>query len=39
VICLPEDETRVVDALSNTDGDETVLVSGIGPGAARVNGD
>ena len=39
VICLPEDETRVVDALSNTDGVETVLVSGIGPGAARVNGD
>jgi len=39
VICLPEDETRVVDALSNTDGVETVLVSGIGPGAALVNGD
>ena len=39
VICLPEDETRVIDALSNTDGVETVLVSGIGPGAARVNGD
>jgi diphosphomevalonate decarboxylase len=39
VICQPEDEARVVDALSDTDGVETVLVSGIGAGAARVNGD
>jgi diphosphomevalonate decarboxylase len=37
VICLPDDEARVVDALSNTDGVEAVLVSGIGAGAAQVN--
>lgn len=39
VICLPDDEPRVVDALSSTDGVESVLVSGIGPGAALVNRD
>lgn len=39
VICLPEDESRVVSALSDTEGVEAVLASGIGPGAARVNGD
>ncbi len=39
VICLPDDEPRVVDALSSTDGVESVLVSGIGSGAALVNRD
>ncbi len=39
VICPPEDEARVVDALSSTDGVEAVLSSGIGAGALRVNGD
>jgi diphosphomevalonate decarboxylase len=38
VVCLPGDESRVVDALSNTDGVEAVLSSGIGMGAALVNG-
>jgi len=38
VVCLPGDESRVVDALSNTEGVESVLTSGIGMGAARVNG-
>ena len=36
VICPPGDEPRVVDALSNTDGVETVLASGVGSGAALV---
>jgi diphosphomevalonate decarboxylase len=39
VICPPGDEPRVVDALSNTDGVEAVLASGIGSGAALVNRD
>ena len=39
VICLPADEPRVVDALSNTDGVEAVLASGIGSGAALVKTD
>ena len=39
VICMPGDESQVVDALSSTPGVETVLTSGIGAGAARVNGD
>jgi diphosphomevalonate decarboxylase len=39
VICLPEDEPRVIDALSSTDGVEDVLTSGIGGGAALVNAD
>jgi len=39
VVCLPGDESRVVDALTNTDGVETVLTSGIGMGAVLVNGD
>lgn len=38
VVCLPGDEARVVDAMSNTDGVEAVLASGIGMGAALVNG-
>ncbi len=37
VICLPDDEPRVVEALSNTGGVESVLASGIGSGAALVN--
>ena len=37
VVCLPEDEPRVIDALSNTDGVEDVLSSGIGGGAVLVN--
>jgi diphosphomevalonate decarboxylase len=39
VVCLPGDESRVVDALSSTDGVEAVLSCGIGMGATRVNGD
>ena len=39
VICLPGDEARVIDALSGTDGVESVLASGIGAGATLVNGD
>jgi diphosphomevalonate decarboxylase len=39
VICLPDDEPRVVEALSNTGGVESVLASGIGSGAALVNRD
>lgn len=39
VICEPGDESQVVDALSGTPGVESVLVSGIGAGAALVNGD
>ena len=39
VICLPGDQPRVVDALSNTGGVENVLASGIGAGAALVNRD
>ncbi len=39
VICLPEEAPRVEDALSDTDGVEAVLSSGIGAGAIRVNGD
>jgi diphosphomevalonate decarboxylase len=39
VVCLPADESRVVDAVSTTDGVEAVLSSGIGMGAALVNGD
>ena len=38
VICRPEDESQVVDALSSTPGVESVLASGIGAGAVRVNG-
>jgi diphosphomevalonate decarboxylase len=38
VICLPGDESQVVDALSTTPGVESVLPSGIGAGAMRVNG-
>ena len=39
VICLTGDEARVVDALSSTDGVESVLASGIGSGATLVNGE
>ena len=39
VICLPHDEPRVVDALSNTAGVEAVLCSGVGAGAVRGNED
>ena len=39
VICPPGDQPRVVDALSSTGGVEKVLASGIGAGAALVNGD
>ena len=39
VVCLPADESRVVDAVSTIDGVEAVLSSGIGMGAALVNGD
>jgi len=39
VICLPGDQPRVVDALSNTGGVENILTSGIGAGAALVNRD
>jgi diphosphomevalonate decarboxylase len=39
VVCLPGDESRVVDALSSSDGVEAVLISGIGMGAGLVNGD
>ena len=39
VICLPGDQPRVVDALSNTGGVDNVLTSGIGAGAALVNRD
>jgi diphosphomevalonate decarboxylase len=39
VVCLPADESRVVDAVSTADGVEAVLSSGIGMGAALVNGD
>jgi diphosphomevalonate decarboxylase len=39
VICLPDDEPRVVEALSNTGGVESVLASGIGSGATLVNRD
>jgi diphosphomevalonate decarboxylase len=39
VICEPGDESQVVEALSGTPGVESVLVSGIGAGAALVNGD
>jgi diphosphomevalonate decarboxylase len=35
-ICLPDDEPRVVDAISQVTGVEQVLVSGIGAGAALV---
>lgn len=38
VVCLPDDEQRVIEALSATDGVEAVLASGIGAGAFRVNG-
>jgi diphosphomevalonate decarboxylase len=38
IICLPGDESQVVDALSTTPGVESVLPSGIGAGAMRVNG-
>ena len=38
VVCLPADESRVVDAVSTIDGVEAVLSSGIGMGAALVNG-
>ena len=36
-ICSPDEEQLVVDALSSTPGVRTVLVSGIGPGAALVS--
>jgi diphosphomevalonate decarboxylase len=39
VICLPGDESRVVEALSGTPGVEAALSGGIGAGATRVNGD
>jgi diphosphomevalonate decarboxylase len=39
VICQPDDEPRVVEALSNTGGVESVLASGIGSGATLVNRD
>ena len=39
VVCLPGDEARVIDALSGTDGVESVLASGIGARATLVNGD
>ena len=39
VICLPADESQVVEALSNTTGVEAVLASGIGAGAALMNRD
>ncbi len=40
VVCLPGDESQVVEALSNTSGVESVLASGIGAGAAlMMNGD
>lgn len=35
-VCLPDDEARVVDALSQVAGVEQVLVSGIGTGAELV---
>jgi diphosphomevalonate decarboxylase len=38
VICLPADESQVVEALSNTPGVESVLASGIGAGATLMNG-
>ena len=38
VICLPDDESQVVEALSGTPGVESVLASGIGTGAALVTG-
>mgnify|MGYP001821281516 FL=1 len=39
VICQPDDEPRVVEALSNTGGVESVLASGIGSGATLENRD
>jgi diphosphomevalonate decarboxylase len=39
VLCLPDDESRVVDALTSVPGVESVLVSGIGAGATLVNGE
>jgi diphosphomevalonate decarboxylase len=39
VICLPEDEPRVIAALSEIGGVESVLASGIGAGAALVAGE
>ena len=39
VVCLPEYEQAVVEAMSKTQGVEAVLVSGIGGGAERVNGE
>lgn len=39
VICEPDDERQVVEALQDTEGVEAVLVSGIGAGAAPVDGD
>ena len=39
VLCEPGDESHVVQALSGTPGVESVLVSGIGAGAALVNED
>ena len=39
VFCLPGDEPRVIDALSDAEGVEAVLTSGIGMGAALVNRD
>jgi diphosphomevalonate decarboxylase len=39
VVCLPGDESQVAEALSNTPGVESVLASGIGAGAALMNGD
>jgi len=38
VVCVPGEEPQVVEALSSTPGVESVLVSGIGAGAALVNG-
>lgn len=38
VVCVPGEELQVVEALSSTPGVESVLVSGIGAGAALVNG-
>ena len=38
VLCVPDDESRVVEALSGIPGVESLLVSGIGAGATLVAG-
>jgi diphosphomevalonate decarboxylase len=35
-VCLPEDESRVSEALAATDGVSDIMLSGLGEGAALV---